>query len=94
MRKKICTKCKLEKEFLFFSKDNSKSDGLYSSCKICDKDASLKYYLENKHQIIEKQIKRHKEVYPSKKQIICLKQRQKYWENPEKFRKKTLDYVI
>jgi len=32
---KCCTKCKQCKEFIEFSKDKSKKDGLYSSCKVC-----------------------------------------------------------
>lgn len=32
---KICTKCKIEKDESKFTKDKSKKDGLYSSCKEC-----------------------------------------------------------
>jgi hypothetical protein len=91
--KKICTKCKVEKDFSFFSTDKSKTDGFYSSCKICNKNAHSKYYSKNKQQIIQKQIERHKKIYELEKENICLKQRQRYWENPEKYRKRTLDYV-
>jgi hypothetical protein len=44
MEKKICSKCKIEKDVCEFRKDNTKSDGLYSSCKLC----KLKWRQENK----------------------------------------------
>ena len=46
---KKCTKCKVEKEITEFSKDKTRKDGVYSSCKLCNKE----YYKENKNKIIE-----------------------------------------
>jgi hypothetical protein len=44
MEKKICTKCKIEKDICEFRKDKTKKDGLYSSCKEC----KLTWRRENK----------------------------------------------
>jgi hypothetical protein len=44
MEKKICSKCKFEKDVCEFRKDKTKSDGIYSSCKEC----KLKWRRENK----------------------------------------------
>ena len=44
MEKKICTKCKIEKDICEFRRDKTKSDGLYSSCKEC----KLRWRRENK----------------------------------------------
>lgn len=45
--KKICSKCKLEKEFSEFSNNNSRSDGKRSECKICQKKVWDSYYQKN-----------------------------------------------
>lgn len=45
---KICSSCKIEKEFSEFSKNKSKSDGLQLFCKSCASEHFKKYYAENK----------------------------------------------
>lgn len=51
---KVCSKCKVEKEFSEFSKNKNKKNGLHSSCKMCDKqwrvdnsDELKQYRLDN-----------------------------------------------
>ncbi len=48
---KTCSKCKETKEFSAFHKDKQKSDGLYSSCKDCERDewTSKEYREKRKH---------------------------------------------
>jgi 5-methylcytosine-specific restriction endonuclease McrA len=46
---KVCSKCKEEKDISEFCKDSSKPDGLYSSCKSCQKS----YRKSNKKKIAE-----------------------------------------
>lgn len=41
---KVCTKCKVKKELIEFSKDKTKKDNYCSRCKSCNK----KYNLDNK----------------------------------------------
>ena len=41
---KICTKCKIEKEYSFFYKQNSKKDGYKSHCKECILKDRQRYY--------------------------------------------------
>lgn len=53
---KICTKCKIEKEKICFSKDKKAGDGLSWWCKIC-----VKSYKDNNKEIIKKQRKVHYE---------------------------------
>ena len=50
MEKKICSKCKIEKEVCEFSKNKQKKDGLHPSCKDCYKD----FYKKNKELILER----------------------------------------
>jgi hypothetical protein len=45
MEKKICSKCKIEKEVCEFNKDKSKRCGYRSECKPCQKNYSAKYRL-------------------------------------------------
>ena len=45
---KICSKCKKEKHIIDFSKDSSKSDGLYSSCKDCKRIKDMNYRDNNR----------------------------------------------
>jgi len=64
MEKKICSKCKIEKDVCEFRKDKTKFDGLYSSCKEC----KLKWRRENKEltnftnkRAREKRIEKHRQ---------------------------------
>lgn len=41
---KVCGKCKIEKEFEFFSKDKSRKDGMFVRCKSCTSKYFKKYY--------------------------------------------------
>jgi hypothetical protein len=69
---KICTSCMEDLDFIFFTKDKSKSDGYYSKCKkCCSKKIKLfyinnpgykalqdkNYYIANKRTIIQRQNK-------------------------------------
>jgi len=49
---KTCTKCKVEKNFVEFSKDKSRKDGLFPQCKICKRIDDKKSYLKNRDKII------------------------------------------
>lgn len=50
---KKCSKCSLSKELSEFNKDKSKSDGYYSSCKLCHKKRWKNYYENNKERVLE-----------------------------------------
>jgi hypothetical protein len=61
--KKICTKCKGEKEKEEFNKNKTKKDGYQNICKICSREKSKKFYNENieaQRKIIYKQKKDRK----------------------------------
>lgn len=51
---KCCTKCGISKPYSSFIKDKSKSDGLYSSCKDCNKGRRKSHYYSNREDIIRK----------------------------------------
>lgn len=53
MDKKLCKKCKLEKDIIFFHKDISKKDGHKNSCKECQRVYSDNFYLENKSRLCD-----------------------------------------
>lgn len=91
---KTCTLCKTQKDLSKFYKDNSKCDGLRSTCKECH-DASVKKRLEdqdNKRSSAkyraewEAQNKDARREYKSKWLTLDLQ------ENPEKYRKKYSSY--
>jgi hypothetical protein len=74
---KVCTKCKLEKDFLEFSKNKSKKDGHNHICKLCDNEKKKKYYELNKDNRKkyfyinkEKRAEYHKEYYKKNKEKI------------------------
>lgn len=54
---KICTKCNLEKLCSDFAQDINKSDGLYSSCKICNQEY-FKHYRELNREKVSKSKKK------------------------------------
>ena len=55
MEKKICSKCKEEKEVCEFNVDKTKICGYYSSCKECCKKYEKLRYIKNREKIIQKQ---------------------------------------
>ena len=54
MNTKTCTKCKLEKQFEFFSKCKGGRFGLKSECKDCSSLRFKKFYQENRDLMIQK----------------------------------------
>ena len=53
---KFCSKCNIVKEYCEFSKDSSKKDGLYSSCKKCVNESKKLYYIKNKEKCKKRSI--------------------------------------
>jgi hypothetical protein len=62
MEKKICSKCKIEKDVCEFGKKNTNKDGLQSRCKECRKIESKEF----------------KEKYPNKNKEAWLKNKEKH----------------
>ena len=54
METKVCSKCKVCKNICGFSRDKSRTDGLYPSCKECEKKRFKLYRIENKEKLKEK----------------------------------------
>ena len=58
MEKKVCSKCKIEKDISNFRKDKTKPDGLYSSCIACkseyNKSRNFKINKNKKYKICSK----------------------------------------
>lgn len=72
---KTCSKCKIEKESIYFSLDKSSSDGFYSRCKDCVNEAydptkKREYYLKNKEQISEYHQNRYSSVREQKIEYV------------------------
>lgn len=80
--KKICSSCKELLPVENYSKSNSRACGIVSKCKKCVKDN----YQNNKNIILEKQ----KNYYHKCKQENPNINKEKYWKNPEKYRKDSL----
>ena len=92
MEKKICSKCKEEKDICEFRIDKQKKDGLYSSCKLCCKklrENNLKKYLNNsqKWYINNQELCNLKSLEWNKKNPEKLKNCQKKWENENRLKR-------
>lgn len=74
-RTKKCTKCMIEKCETFFSKDSTKADGLYSSCKDC----YSAYYAGARHRRLLLKRKYNAE----NRDLLAQKKRQWYEKNVE-----------
>lgn len=59
MNTKTCTKCQIEKEFKFFSKDKTHADGYRSNCKSCISSYMKEYFVENREEITDKRHQRY-----------------------------------
>ena len=98
MEKKICSKCKIEKDFSEFYVDKTKIDGLYSCCKTCKKsyfntrivETKLyqnKWRLNNPHSsknYREKNPNYVKEYYKKNKDTMLSRVKKHYNDNKEK----------
>lgn len=98
---KVCTRCKLEKEFTEFSKAKNGKNGLVSWCKSCFKqynfDNKERQYLKNKEYNLK-----NKEYLKDKRKINNLKnkevqkaKRKKYYlDNKDEIAKKRKEYYL
>jgi hypothetical protein len=78
MEKKVCSKCKEEKDVCEFNKDKYRKDGHKSYCKSCQKkQRSLTYYLTD--EIIEKHRERQKKYY--RNNVNKIREYKKKYEN-------------
>ncbi len=48
MKKKLCTKCGKTRLLRSFNKNKSRTDGLQTKCKSCDRTRAKKYFQDNK----------------------------------------------
>lgn len=77
MTTKQCTKCKLNLELIEFTKDKTKIDGLYPSCKKCKQQQDLVYRLNNSDKIKQ----RDKKYYDLNSDKICQRSNEWYKNN-------------
>ena len=70
MKTRICSKCKIEKDFDSFNKDKNKRDGIGHICKDCNKSYMNIYYQENKVKINKETYKNKKRHRTEKKQML------------------------
>lgn len=55
---KICSRCKIERSFAYFSKDNNALDGFKNRCKECDR----LYYKSNKQKYVDTYLKNRDKI--------------------------------
>jgi hypothetical protein len=79
---KICKKCGIEKHESEFYKDKAMKDGLFSSCKKCCKEYSVKY-IKNHPESTKIIQKRYNIVHKKERKEYSKK---RYEENPEKLK--------
>lgn len=79
---KNCKRCNIEKETIYFCKNQSKKDGLEIYCKECNREYKKKHYIKNKKIISEK----HKIYYLENKQTIIEKVKE-YTDDNKEFKK-------
>lgn len=101
MEKKVCSKCKEEKELCDFSKLTSSKDGYKHECKLCVKN----YYKENKEYILDRNKKWKKnnenkikislkEYYKKNKQKLLNYHKEYYEENKPSIMEKMKTYYL
>ncbi len=81
---KLCTKCKIEKLFSDFNKDNSRKDKLQLHCKQC----VCEWRIKNKEAISASR----RDYYEKNKEALSLKSKQHYEVNKIKILEKAKDY--
>jgi hypothetical protein len=86
METKVCSKCKVVKDFCEFNNRSRAKDGKNSSCKECTKE----YYIKNR----EKQIFQKKEYYIKDREKIVSKKKEYYIKEREKILSNNKKYYI
>jgi len=88
---KVCAKCKIEKEFSEFGKDKNKKDKFNIYCKVCTRERSKQYNLENPEKRIqytlnnkENRKEYFKNYYLDNIDVILENQKQYQLNNPDK----------
>jgi hypothetical protein len=84
---KICTGCKIEKDFTLFGKDNKAFDGLNQKCKECCK-ARAKLTIRSER-AIENQKKYRSEWQKKKRPILNARLRERYLEKIDECREQS-----
>lgn len=82
--RKVCMRCKIEKDISEFSKHKNTKDGLQSWCKICNKSNCKQYRVNNRDKVIE-----YKKQYYKNNRDKVIGYQKKYCENN---REKCLEY--
>lgn len=82
---KICSKCKIEKDIILFSKNKKRKDGLDCRCKNCAKE----YYIKNKEKILSNV----KQKYIKNKKEILLYQKEYYDKNKDYVKNRVKKYA-
>jgi len=88
--KKICSKCKEEKDVSEFGVDNKRKDKLYVYCKICTNNIGKESYQKNK------EAKKESEKKYRKNNLEKIKETKKRWalKNPDKIKQKAKRWRI
>jgi hypothetical protein len=76
---KVCSKCEIEKELIFFNKRKDSKDGYRNDCKECYKNRSEIYYEKNKENLLLQK----KKYYENNKEILSIKHKNYYENNKE-----------
>jgi len=87
---KNCSKCKINKDDFLFYKNESKTDGLATECKECNKAYYKKYYENNKEQIT----KQCNEYYYDNKEQVSLQNKEYQKSNKEEIAAYKKEYFI
>jgi hypothetical protein len=77
---KVCTKCKIEKELIFFNKNESKKSGYHSQCKNCTRETRLALKASDPKEYALSQ-KANREKYKKTISLACKRYAK---NNPEK----------
>ena len=78
--KKVCFKCKSEKNQSDFHKDKNRKDGLFSYCKNCVLEKQKKYNIDNRLKI-----KEYRTVYNNENAVVIAENIKRYYnENRSK----------
>lgn len=76
---KVCTQCKVGKEFKFFPIRKDSKDGFRNKCKECYKHNNKNYYENNKENLLLQK----KEYYKNNKENFLIKNKENYENNKE-----------
>jgi hypothetical protein len=90
---KVCSKCKVEKDFCEFTNRSNVKDGKGSSCRKCENERIKKYKMKNREKVLSRSKEYYKEYKIKNREKELSRMKEYYIKNKEKMLSISKEYI-